>query len=134
MDITLKIPIKIITKKIHPHKTNSIFYAGKNIACVHYGNREYTLTTAGEYSYTSKINGKKRYDEHSRIVKSWLTDSRIKKLSDENLMNNWGWYGINVWVDDQCMDTPTDCYSQYDEAMQAFVKYVTRDLQNYINK
>jgi hypothetical protein len=68
-----------------------------------------------------------------------LTDAKIKKLNDNGLVENWGWFGINIWQkrpdipvltpgQDQCLDFPTDAYSSYDEAMEAFIAIVEKDL------
>jgi hypothetical protein len=139
--ITISIPVEIITKKISNTKTDSIFYAGKNIAVVHTKTHGYVLTTAGEYSFTNKIQGEEIYNEKSKVVKR-LTDKRIKWLNDNNLIGNWGWFGINVWkkvpgkkdkcLDYQCLDYPTDVYSQYDEALKAFVKFVTTEIRKEV--
>jgi hypothetical protein len=97
------------------------------------GNREYILTTTGQYSFATKINGEEIRNSTSTIVKR-LNDKRIKYLCDNDLIGNWGWYGINLWVNAQCQDVPTDCYSIYDEAMSAFKEYVKKDLEKYLNQ
>ena len=112
----IKVPIKIITPKIAKNKQDSIFYAGKNIAEVKVRNRTYVLTTAGH-------------------------DTKIKALGDKDLISNWGWFGINVWETrpdipglppgkDQCLPYPTEVWSEYDEAMNAFIEYVEKDLSS----
>jgi hypothetical protein len=75
-----------------------------------------------------------------------LTDAKIKKLGDNDLISNWGWFGINVWVKtpnisqpqpgnftieqkETCLDTPTDVWSEYNEALKAFIDYVEQDLR-----
>lgn len=136
--ITVNISIEIITKKISDTKTNSIFYAGKNIARIQIKGYEYVLTTAGQYSFTNKIQGEEIWNETSKVVKR-LTDKRIKWLNDNNLIGNWGWFGINVWKkvpgkEDQCLDYPADAYTQYDEALKAFKDFVRKDIRNRITK
>jgi len=139
--LNITIPIQIITKKIGNIRTNSIFYAGKDIAKVKIGNKEYVLTTAGEYSFMNlwwpepgtecripfplPLNDvtQKFLDEQSDIVKR-LTDKRIERLDLSGFVYNWGWFGINVWENEKCMPTPTEAYSTYDEAMKAFIEYV----------
>jgi hypothetical protein len=136
----IRIPIKILTEKIS-HRTNSIFYAGRNIAKVQVLNREYVLTTSGEYQF--ELAGTEyRFDssDNPRIPKA------VRRLKDHGLkakerlgslnISNWGWFGINVWENQaqsgparwECLDYPTDAYSTYDEAMTAFVKFVQKDV------
>jgi len=121
----IRIPVEIITEK-RSHRTDSIFYAGKNIARVSILNREYVLTTAGEYEFW--YNGK-FYDEHAPMLKRykniWL---RQMEDSGKMVVDNWGWFGINVWIDGKCQDYPTDVYSEYDEALNAFIEFVEKDL------
>jgi hypothetical protein len=129
--INIHAVIEVITPKISSTKTNSIFYAGKNIAVLDLKRLcglEYVLTTAGMYSFACRVQGEQVYNEMSNLVKRY-TDKRIKKLDQDDLIGNWGWFGINVWKDGQCLDVPTDCYSTYDEAMEAFLKFVKADLQ-----
>jgi hypothetical protein len=69
-----------------------------------------------------------------------LTDYRINQLTDDShMVSNWGWFGINVWEQrpeipglpagkDFCLDYPTDAYSTYDEAMEAFIAFVEEDI------
>ena len=132
----IKLPIKVLTKKLATNKTDSIFYAGKNIASLKVGNREYVLTTAGEYDFslaipkTTKGIKSTLYMEYDSLPKNIpLTDARIKKLTEDGcLVSNWGWFGINLWIDDRCIDVPTDAYSTYDEAMTAFIDFIQKDL------
>ena len=124
----IRIPVEIITEK-RPHRTDSIFYAGKDIARVRVLNREYVLTTAGEYHFSI---GDKDYDEHAPMLKRykniWL---RQMERSGKMTVNNWGWFGINIWIDGKCMGYPTDCYSEYDEALNAFTELVEKDINSY---
>ena len=129
----IKIPITILTKKI-PSRQNSIFYAGKDIASVMIGTRSYVLTTAGQYifDYTNLKGDTVRGDETSKIV-SQLTDHKIRQMGFNDSIHNWGWFGINVWYTDatgrtQCLGVPTDAYTNYDEAMDAFISYVEKDI------
>lgn len=138
----IRIPIIVLTEKI-PHRTNSIFYAGRDIAKVSILNREYVLTTSGTYQF--ELEGKKyRFDSSDSVrpVKSWgrLKDHGLKAKERRGSLNisNWGWFGINVWENHpiiptgperwQCLDYPTDAYSTYDEAMTAFVEFVQDNL------
>jgi len=156
----IKVPIKIITPRIAKNKQDSIFYAGKNIAEVQIRNRTYVLTTAGEYKFS--LDGRRRreerrrgsslisFDSHRMIgagapghtrynALSKLTDKKIKTLGDRGLVENWGWFGINVWEKrpdipglppgkDQCLLDCTDVWSEYDEALNAFIEFVEKDL------
>ena len=128
LKISFTLPVKILTKKIARNKTDSIFYSGKNIAEVKFLNREYVLTTAGEYRYSLKENDDNKYTDSSPVVK-FLNDKRIQKLSNNGLQSNWGWFGINLWIDGKCQDVPTDAYSTYDEAMKAFISFVKKDVR-----
>lgn len=136
MNIT--IPIEILTPKI-PGKQDSVFYHGKNIARARIRNREYILTTAGEYCFSYKDqSGRERVgDQNSAYLKN---DRKIGYLSREGLMTNWGFFGINVWEQrpnipglpagkDVCLDYPTDVYSCYDEALKAFKSFIETDLK-----
>lgn len=121
---SINIPIQILTQKLARNKQDSVFYAGKDIAKVKVANREYVLTTSGEYRFAK---GGVTHDENSKTVKT-LNDEIIKRLGDNDLISNWGWFGINLWINDKCQSVPTDCYSRYDEAMVAFVEFVIKDL------
>ena len=128
-NIFIKIPVEILTKKVAKNKTNSLFYAGKNIARVKIANREYVLTTVGEYSYTYKG---RRYSggcgEKVSCPKSF-TNKHIRDLDIDNNIDLWGWFEINVWENDRCLADPIgEQYSTYDEAMEAFINLVTKDL------
>jgi hypothetical protein len=129
-NVSIKLPVEIITEKI-PHRTNSIFYAGKNIARIKVRDREYVLTTAGQYKfwYTDKAGKRRDGDENSAILKR-CKDHKIHYLDKNGNISDWGWFGINLWVNDRCQDIPTDCYSTYDEAMESFVGFVRKDLIN----
>jgi hypothetical protein len=138
----IEIPVTIITKKIARNKTDSFFYSGKAIASVKYGNREYILTTAGMYDFTFKVGKKEDHyklesysKQFAKLVRKYkLTDAHIKSLTDDgHTIENWGWFGINVYVNDRFQDTPTDAYGTYDEAMEAFKEYVVMDYTNSIN-
>jgi hypothetical protein len=134
MNIT--IPIKILTKKISRTRTDSFFYAGKSIAKVTIANRQYVLTTAGQYKFS--LEGKAHSFESTdwipntiRHLQRKLTDKKLDAINED--VSNWGWFGINVWVESkegpQCLPTPTECYSRYDEALKAFKEYVEQDLK-----
>jgi hypothetical protein len=149
----IKVPIKIITPKIAKNKQDSIFYAGKNIAEVKVRNRTYVLTTAGEYNFSLEENEGGVSFESCNMVEAWLqrklpgrkppqnfTDTKIKALGDKDLISNWGWFGINVWEKrpdipglppgkDQCLLDCTDVYSEYNEALKAFIAFVETDIQ-----
>jgi hypothetical protein len=120
------LPITVVTKKLAANKTDSIFYAGKVIANLQVGNREYVLTTAGEYIFRLKPEGRVWDHRHSAS----LTDKDIKHLGEDDLVDNWGWFGINLWINGQCQTTPTDAYSSYDEAMEAFTTFIQKDLNH----
>ena len=88
---------------------------------------------------TISINSSDNQDDKIRAVIKSLTDAKIKKLNDNGLVENWGWFGINIWQkrpdipgltpgQDQCLDFPTDAYSSYDEAMEAFIAIVEKDI------
>ena len=154
----IKVPIKILTPKIAENKQDSIFYAGKNIAEVKIHNRTYVLTTAGEYTFSLEENEGCVSFESCNMVEAWLqgklpgrkpprnfTDTKIKALGDKDLIENWGWFGINVWdktptleqsqpghfqiiEKETCRDTPTEVWSEYDEALSAFIEFVEKDL------
>ena len=140
--VTVNVPFEICCKR-KPGKLDSFFYAGNNIARAKVLNRVYVLTTAGMYDF-GLINGRKRNDTVDRyklesydlrrfrnIARNYrLTDKRIRRLTDDGaLVANWGWFGINVWVDGKCLPTPTDAYSDYDEAMAAFKALIKADLE-----
>lgn len=145
----IRIPITILTEKI-PHRTNSIFYVGRNIAKVRVLNREYVLTTSGEYQF--ELEGTEYHLESD----SPKTPKAVRRLKDHGLkakermgslnISHWGWFGINVWENQaqsgrsedfdlgenarwECLDYPTDYYSTYDEALTAFVKFVQKEIQ-----
>ena len=126
--ILIKIPIKIITPMLKPNRKNSFFYAGKNIAKVEYRNTEYVLTTAGEYvfTYKSKDYQVEEFDGFKLALSnlSELTDTKIRKMDERGDIENWGWFGINVWIDGKCQDYPTATYTEYDEALTNFRLYV----------
>ena len=142
----MKIPVKILVKKI-PRKQNSIFYCKyPAIAQFRIGNRTYVLTTAGEYRFYDKVDGKTIYTELSTRVINKLTDRTITQMGRDDLQLNWGWFGINVWQQsgnptpglnekggiETCLNDPTDAYSTYDEAMTAFKEYIEKDLTEYL--
>ena len=83
------------------------------------------LTTSGEYKYALKCNSNTVHDETSPAVKT-LTDAKIKKLDDDDLVSNWGWFGINIWETDKFVDSCNDVYSGYNEAMDAFKAFIQR--------
>jgi hypothetical protein len=137
----IRVPIKILTPKIAQNKQNSIFYAGKNIAEVKILNRTYVLTTAGQYSFALKEGHGTVSFESEDLLQNWLkgklpgrrpprifTDATIKTLGDHDLVSNWGWFGINVWVDKDILSGPVEVYSNYDEALESFIAYVEKDL------
>jgi hypothetical protein len=130
--------ITVLQPRVAKNKQDAIFYAGRTIAEVEAGNRTYVLTTAGEYSFRYKGHDVYRTEsglisEASAAIKqvtplTGLTDQVIKKLSDEDQISNWGWFGINQWINGTCQITPTDVYSKYDEALAAFKAFVKNDL------
>ena len=139
----LSIPIKILTPKI-PGKQDSIFYAGKKIAEIKIRNRTYVLTTAGKYQFLYKVlksptNSHVLYPNGRGLKPSVLTDAKIKNMNRKGQVENWGWFSINIWETrpnipglspskDQCLFNPTKTWSKYDEAMNAFIKFVKSDL------
>lgn len=126
MKHSIEIPITIHTPKISRKKTNSIFYAGKNIASIKLCGIEYVLTTAGTYKFS--LNPDSKIHDFSippKRVLPYLDDERIQGIDLVGLILNWGWFGINVWVKGTCMDYPTDSYSEYDEALGGFKEFVT---------
>jgi len=134
--IETELPISILTPKINPRKTNSIFYAGKTIAEARVPglNRTYVLTTAGEYSFTYQTGRKLpgspviTGNEKSACVARW-TDKDIDDLDAPSL---WGWFGINIWQGETCLDYPVDAYSTYDEALEAFQGLVQQDIYSFL--
>jgi hypothetical protein len=146
----IKVPIKIITPKLAQNKQDSIFYAGKNIAEVKVQNKTYVLTTAGEYRFqitkkgqpfTCYIDSNGESFGHTTSVRLKLTPASVKALN----FSNWGWFGINVWgkeptiiqtqpgdfsikLQKKCLEYPTEVWSEYDEALSAFIEYVEKDL------
>lgn len=146
MKPTIKIPVKIVTPKIAPNKQNSVFYAGQNIAEVKVLNRTYVLTTAGEYSFSLKEGEGQVSFQSGDLAQAWtkgklpgrrpprtFTDAQIKKLNDNDLVSNWGWFGMNIWVQDEKGDEvllpdPTNVWSDYDEALKSFIELVEKDL------
>lgn len=126
----IKLPITILTPKI-PGKTDSIFYAGKDIASITILETEYLLTTRGYYKFWVK---EKMYtfdsgDKVPRIV-STLTDKTIKGICEDG---NWGWFTIEINDPKSTRDNidwgPTDeIYSDYDEAIKSFVEYIEAEL------
>jgi hypothetical protein len=133
--MNIRIPIKILTPRIRG-KNNSLFYAGRNIASVKTSNREYVLTTSGSYSFRLKENEKRYTYEPGDIpsrsfnrARNSLTDSRIKVLDNNLLIENWGWFGINVWEDKRFMsDEAPNTYGIYDEALKAFKEFIEKDI------
>jgi len=141
--IQVSIPINILCKRKGNNKQDSFFYAGNDIAKVKILNREYVLTTSGMYDF-GLINGRRRNNTIDRytvaandirrfrdIARNYrLTDARIKKLTDDGAtVSNWGWFGINVWDEEEFIsNTATDCYSEYDEALNAFIDFIQKDL------
>ena len=139
--IEIEVPISILTPKIagpFSRKTNSIFYAGKTIAEARVPglNRTYVLTTAGEYSFTYQTGRKLpgspviTGNEKSACVARW-TDKDIDDLDAPSL---WGWFGINIWQGETCLDYPVDAYSNYDEAMGAFRIFVEQDIYSFLRE
>lgn len=138
MKPVITIPVTVLTKKVAQNKQDSVFYAGHNIAEVKIRNRLYVLTTAGHYQFSLEENRPAiSFDsDDSPATKRAkakalpkLTDAKIRTLTDNDLASNWGWFGINVWEGDTCLPEPTGVYSQYDEALKAFIEYVEKDLQ-----
>lgn len=129
----IKIPVKILTKKI-PARLNSIFYDGKDIAKVKIRDREYLLTTAGEYIFDI---GSTRHTQTSKVVEQ-LTDHKIRVMNGNDDIHNWGWFGITIWgpqkIDkkgnyyDVLVGDPDVAYSTYDEALDGFQRFVERDI------
>jgi len=72
----VRIPVRIITPK-KPNRQDSLFYSGKSIADVVVGNREYVLTTAGEYRFS--VNDR-NYDQNSYIVRQ-MNDRTIALIA-----------------------------------------------------
>lgn len=142
------IPVEVVTPKIAPNRQDSIFYTGKDIARVKTRNREYVLTTAGEYQFQLAEKGKviqgsslfiananpvvAPSENLSKNILGKLTDAKIRRLNRDDLIQNWGWFGINVWENGKCLDYPTDTYSYYDEAMDEFKDYVKKDIESRI--
>lgn len=141
--MNIQIPVEIITPRIAFNKQDSFFYAGKNIAKVVVGNREYVLTTSGTYAFSLKEGGETiAFDARDRHIGAGcpggqrahayrtLTDAKIEKLGamDKDLITNWGWFGINVWVDGKFQDASDSVWSEYDEALKAFKTFITNDV------
>ena len=130
--IHMEIPVNILIKKLAVNRTNSFFYAGKDIAKVIYGKTDYVLTTAGEYVFTYKgLNySMESYDALKIALSklSGLTDTKIKKIDERGDIENWGWFGINKWVNDKIQDTPTPGFTYYGEALNGFTSFVKKDI------
>ena len=130
--IETEIPVFIITDKKSKFRTNCFFYQGKNIAVVKYGDTEYVLTTAGEYvfNYKGNVYNSERITTplpcHVNLAD--LTDKKIKTLDDNNLIHNWGWFGVNVWKKGKLQDKTHISWTLYDEAMENFATYVKNDI------
>lgn len=133
----IKIPIKILIKKIAQNKQNSIFYAGMNIAEVKIKDRLYVLTTSGHYCLSlaenrTSISFDSDNSSASKRAKlrvlPHLNDAKIKTIGDNDLASNWGWFGINVWIDDVCLPEPDDVFSEYDEALKGFITFIQKDI------
>jgi hypothetical protein len=127
-------PIKILKKRL-PRKTNSVFYAGKDIAEIKINTKLFILTTAGyyEFQYQDRSGKTQKGNESSPIIKTW-TDKKIKIISDNDWISNWGWFTIEVWEQDDNKSTmikvPDTAYTTYDEAMEAFTKFIKESLIN----
>lgn len=140
----IKIPITVLVPR-KPNRQNSIFYGTQPIAQVTINNRKYVLTTAGEYKYNYHLLKDHRGtwrdgDENSPILKKW-TDKNIRKLEIQNTIQNWGWFGIGIWKVDPPLfagktnketffDADNNVWSTYDEAMEAFINFVERNITN----
>lgn len=126
-----EIPVIIVTHKLSRVRTDSFFYDGRNIAVVKYGDKEYVLTTAGEYvfSYRGVVHNSSADDQPLLHTYVSLTDKKIKTMDEGGFIHNWGWFGINVWEDGKLLDDAHDVvYSNYDEAMSNFIKFVHDDI------
>jgi hypothetical protein len=131
----IKIPITVLVPR-KPNRQDSIFYGTQPIAQVTINNRKYVLTTAGtyNYSYQDKKGAWHRGNQNSPCVKRW-TNRDIKNL-DKNRVDNWGWFGINIWKVDLTinketfLDSDNNVWSTYDEAMEAFINFVERNITN----
>jgi len=147
--VLIEVPIHIITPMIKNNRTNSLFYAHKNIAVAQHANRVYVLTTAGDYKLSYKGNRYHstvasvedvafQYDKDTNMNKPYalpidnicqeLTDTKIAAIEKDDI-ENWGWFGINIWVDNDLIAEPGECYSQYDEAMDHFREIVKKDIE-----
>ena len=138
MKITVEIPVTIYEKKLAKNKTNSIFYAGKNIAevdiCTGKTRTKYILTASGAYDFyanpTGDYHGRYEFEDcdDAEMLLGLLTDAKIKKIEDPSA---WGYFEIHHLDGDfNWVGTPDQAYSDYDEAMEAFVKYVKKDIIN----
>jgi hypothetical protein len=139
MKTHIKIPIQILTQKIAPNKTDSIFYAGKDIAEIKIGYTSYILTTAGEYAFYLKhdsgtsglynidSNGKSYGKKPSVLIK--LTDAIISRIGRDDLVMNWGWFTVVIrsQMDNEYIHTE-EVYSSYNEAIDSFIAFVEKDL------
>lgn len=132
INIHIEIPVEVTTPMLTLTRKNSLFYAGKDIARVNHGKTEYILTTAGEYvfTYKSKNYSMNMFDDTKSTISdlSELTDTKIRKMDERGDIENWGWFGINVWIDGKCQDYPMGVYSTYDEALSSFCSYVKNDI------
>ena len=88
---SIRIPVKILVPKKNRFQTDSIFYAGRAIAEVVIGNREYVLTTAGEYRFSLKeggisqdVSSSDNLDDARRSVIGKLTDRKIRNLGNNS--------------------------------------------------
>jgi len=127
-----EIPVLIITRKIAENRRNSFFYDGQNIAVVKRGDKEYVLTTAGEYVFRYKDTVYNSERMGMRFKLKTMTDKRIKTLNDGGLIHNWGWFGINVYLEynefTAVFQETHDVYSNYDEAMDNFKTFIHNDI------
>ena len=128
--VLIEVPIHIITPMIMYNRKNSLFYAYKNIAVAQHGNRVYVLTTAGEYKFIYKgIKIHIIQKPPTLPIIHELTDTKISAMDDKGGIENWGWFCINIWVDDDLIAEPGECYCLYDCAMDHFREIIKKDIE-----
>ena len=138
MKTHIKIPIKILIQKLAPNKTDSIFYAGKDIAKIKVGDKVYILTTAGVYNFYLKHDAGtssqyevgcdgKSYGKKPSVLNK-LTDAIISRIGRDDGVMNWGWFTVIIEQPVNDYTHTEEVYSSYNEAIESFIAFVETDL------
>jgi hypothetical protein len=121
------IPILEIAIRKIENKTDSIFYALKNVARIRHLNKDYILTTSGAYRfiYLDALGKKHHGNDFSSVLKKW-TDKDIQNLHATNSIRNWGQFVILIWT--KTIDTSAmkiyPAGSSYEGAFKTFANFV----------